>query len=233
MGRSALSQADSDKLILQRGVERESSRIALDPEQRIRVDEFFHSYVAPKELSFYDWQDQTTYDFGYTEFSGISRRGTMVHVRHRKTAAGEVVEGPLTIVIVGSFDSDETAVISDTYENVSIDSYGTPVRHLYLEDPTLTDTGSVRIQNQTSSEQLSEEIENYRLNGSSPRLVFERGRLSYERHDGDIEPMRDLTRVHAEVMAVTRLVGSEAIALVQSLPHQESDTGHFEQKVVA
>ncbi|MBC7512585.1 hypothetical protein H7142_02930, partial [Candidatus Saccharibacteria bacterium] len=133
MERSKLSVADSDKLILSRGVERESARIALNTEQRIVLNDFHQTFVAPESLLFFDRHTGITSQFDYAQFSGISKAGTMMHVRHRRQNPGVVADSPLTIVIVGSLLSADTITLSNVTSEVVPDFHGSKTEYIYLD----------------------------------------------------------------------------------------------------
>lgn len=231
--RSRVSQADSDELILSRGVERESARIALNEQQRHSLNDFYQTFVTPETLSFFDRQTGITSQYGYAQFSGISKAGTMMHVRHLRRSPGEQTDAPLTIVVVGSFDSSETIVLSDISCEVVPDFYGGKVEHIYLDGPAPTANERVVLDELTFPEGLAKQIAGYVEDGISPRLCFERGRWSYERHDGQVEPMSDLTRVYGEVMAVSRKLGEGVLRSVGQPESMQPTTGQFDEKVVA
>ena len=234
MGRSVLSETDADKLILEQGVGRESIKIARDAEQQRRLDDFYLSFVQPDQLQFFDRQSKVTAAYGFAQFSGVSRAGTMVHVRHKAYGGGETNAAPQTIVVVGSLDSDETLTISDVYcDEPQPDYYGGRVERIYLDDPAMAPDPRVTVDGFLHAEVLAKENEGYEQDGTTPCLVFERGRLSYERHDGMVEPMSDLARVHSEVMAITRNVGSTVLKAVSDTQFEAEETGQLEQKVVA
>lgn len=234
MGRSVVSEADADKLILEQGVGRESIKIARDAEQQRRLDDFYLLFVQPDQLQFFDRQSKVTGVYAFAQYSGVSRAGTMVHVRHKTYGAGETNAAPQTIVVVGSLQSDETLTISDVYcDEPQSDYYGGRVERIYLDDPAMAPDARVTVNGFLHSEVLAKENEQYEQDGTTPCLVFERGKLSYERHDGVVEPMSDLKRVHGEVVALTRHVGLTGLKAVEGIKIETQETGQLEQKVVA
>jgi hypothetical protein len=220
-----------DELTLAAGVERESIRIALSEQHRRRLNDFVETFVRPEQLRYFD--GPTEYAYEYVQFSGISRAGSLVHVRHRKRLPGDQQDDRLTVVVYGSLDHDEVVTIHDTHSESRSNYDGTNTQRILLGVTEPEESARLRLDQSVDMDQLTAMLEEYDDLGTTPYLTYAHGCWTYHRHDGQNEPMNDLLQVHKEVQAVARKLGAAAIPSLTVVQGEANDTGHFDQKVVA
>ena len=68
--------------------------------------------------------------------------------------------------------------------------------------------------------------------GTTPSVTYAHGNWSFVGHDGTSERLDDLTRVHEEVMAVSRKLGAFTLPLLHARSIDLSQTGHIDEKVL-
>jgi len=219
-----------DDMVLGRAVDRESVRIAVTDEHRRRLNDFYESYVRGDQLQFCN--RRTEYLYGRPRFSGVSRGGTMISVRHRQLQPGQVERDGLTLVTLGSLDSDDIVNVHDNYCETFGQVDGTSLQRILVGVTEPEPSGRLKVDEFVTAELLRKELDEYVELGTVPILSYAHGRWSYQRHDGYIEPLGDLERVYHEVMAIHRRIGRATLRALDG-GEKVDPTGQFNEKVVA
>ncbi|MDQ5932600.1 MAG: hypothetical protein QG649_685 [Patescibacteria group bacterium] len=220
----------SDDMVLARSIDRESVRIALTEDHRNRLHAFYEQYAQPDQIIQFD--GQANYTYGPIRFSGIGRRGTMISVRHRQVQPGQVSLDKHTLVVVGSLNSDGIDKLSDNYCDSRTQYDGTMVQTIALGMTDVPQPDRIDITSDVSIDSLTEVMYDYEEFGTPQQLTYAHGRWTLQHFDGTLEPLHDLLRVHREVVAISRRLGTAALHDLD-VAGDVIDHGQFNQKVVA
>lgn len=211
------------------GLSARSVRIARCSQSLGRLSAFMDIYVNQPTLTFGD--NGRLRQYGYSDFSGIGTDGTLVHIRNEIGAQSPSDK----VIVVGSMHFDDVAFTLAPQVDRTIGHDGRFKMTALLDtvpsswQPSQTEDEPDEVRDERElAEWLAydtERIETPALVNANNEWSFSRGR-SFELLN-DIRPLDEQVRE-----AVRRGFGAAAALGLQLVP-TPTDTGHFEQKVVA
>ena len=220
-----------DEMVLARPIDAESVKIAVSESHRRRLNDFYEMYVRAERLEYFDGLDQ--YIYGPSRFSGVSRGGTLINVRHRLVQPGQTFREATTLVVAGSLDSDEHVTVTDNYCETVQQVDGSSIQSIHVGILEPESSMRLLVDEFVTTETLRKELDEYVEFGTTPVLTYAHGRWLYHRHDGLIEPMSDIEQVYAEVGAINRRIGKATLRALVGGGEDAPSTGQFNKKVVA